>query len=150
MSHHQIEGVSQGHQEAFRVSHASTAYRCRYPHCSKASAGFGSESARSQHETCHFRHLYCNHEGCSYSRIGFDKDSSLVSHEQRHHAAKASLTIPPRIRGDGNFPSVASWQRLQIRFRDHSNLCTSNPLAGSSELKMRRLTIPQRAALASV
>jgi hypothetical protein len=103
--HDQVEGVPQDLHEAFRVSHVSTAYRCRYPHCPKASAGFASESARSQHETCHFRRLYCNYEGCSYSRIGFHKHSSLVSHKQRYHAAKASLMIPPRIRGGGNSSS---------------------------------------------
>jgi hypothetical protein len=103
--HDQVEGVPQDLHEAFRVSHVSTAYRCRYPHCPKASAGFASESARSQHEKCHFHRLYCNYEGCSYSRIGFDKHSSLVSHKQRYHAAKASLMIPPRIRGGGNSSS---------------------------------------------
>lgn len=103
--HDQVEGLPQDLHEAFRVSHVSTAYRCRYPHCSKASAGFASESARSQHETCHFRRVYCNYEGCSYSRIGFEKHSALVSHKQRYHVAKASVMIPPRIRSGDNFTS---------------------------------------------
>jgi hypothetical protein len=103
--HDQVEGVPQDLHESFRVSHVSTAYRCRYPHCPKASAGFASESARSQHEKCHFHRLYCNYEGCSYSRIGFDKHSSLVSHKQRYHTAKASLMTPPRIRSGGSSSS---------------------------------------------
>lgn len=102
----QVEGVPDHVHQAFRASHASTAYRCRYPHCSKASAGFATESARTQHETGHYRLLYCDVKGCSRSRMGFDKQSSLVSHKKKSHAAKDSLMIPPRIRGGGNSPSV--------------------------------------------
>ena len=98
LSHDRVEGVPEHILHAFRMSYASTAYRCRYPHCPKASAGFASEHSRSQHEASHFRRLYCEHESCSYSRIGFDKHSALASHRQRYHAAKASLMIPRRIR----------------------------------------------------
>jgi hypothetical protein len=98
-SQREVTGIPREALDAFQESYASTAFCCRYPYCSKSSAGFASRHLRTQHEIIHLQRVYCKEESCQYSRIGFAKKSALSSHIRKYHNGKEGLPIPPKVRG---------------------------------------------------
>jgi hypothetical protein len=98
LSHDVVEGVPEVVIKAFHKSHASSAYRCRFPNCQILSLGFASEQLRTQHETSHFRRLHCKVDTCPWSRIGFEKKNLLDKHTRTYHSEQGAFIVPPRIR----------------------------------------------------
>jgi hypothetical protein len=98
LSQNEVAGVPEVTLQAFQKSYASTAFRCRYPYCTKSSAGFASQQLRTQHEAGHFHRVYCKVESCQWSRIGFEKKSGLDSHTRKYHNERFTFPIPPKVR----------------------------------------------------
>src|SRR4051812_14630640 len=85
LAQHEVEGVQSAILRAFQESYASTAFRCRFPHCERLSLGFTTPELRIEHETVHVQRMYCQTIDCSYRRIGFAKRSALNAHTRKHH-----------------------------------------------------------------
>jgi hypothetical protein len=98
LSQQEVEGVSAAILQMFQESYGSTAFRCRYTNCTRASTGFASQQLRTQHETTHFQRVYCKVSTCSYSRVGFVNKSALHTHTKKYHAESTSMPVPPRLR----------------------------------------------------
>ncbi|KAH7085093.1 hypothetical protein BKA63DRAFT_10537 [Paraphoma chrysanthemicola] len=98
LAQHEVNGVAATTLRTFQASYASTAFRCRYPHCDRLSLGFASAELRLQHETLHMQRVYCQTVSCQYNRIGFAKRSALNAHTRKHHSLSAILHIPAKIR----------------------------------------------------
>jgi len=94
----EIAGVPKVTLEAFQRSYASTAFRCRFPNCSKSFAGFASPELRTQHEATHFRRVYCRVANCQWSEIGFKEKNGLDAHTRKHHNEKSVFSIPLKVR----------------------------------------------------
>ena len=98
LSEDEIAIIPRATLEAFRKSYASTAFRCRLPNCTKSSAGFPSSELRHQHETTHFRRVYCQVSVCQWSRIGFKTKIGLENHMRTYHSEVTKIPIPSKVR----------------------------------------------------
>jgi hypothetical protein len=99
LSQSEVAGISRAALATFQESYASTAFRCRYPYCTRASAGFASAPLRDQHEAAHFQRVYfCKEASCQYSRIGFAKKNKLILHTRDFHNESPTLPIPSKVR----------------------------------------------------
>jgi hypothetical protein len=98
LAQHEVPGLTPAVLRAFQESYASTAFRCRFPHCERLSLGFATAELRLEHETIHVRRLYCQTISCQYNRIGFAKRSALNAHIRKHHGQPNTLLIPARVR----------------------------------------------------
>lgn len=98
LSQDEVAGVPKVTLEAFQKSYASTAFRCRFPNCSRSSTGFPSSELRGQHETAHLRRLYCKVASCQWNRIGFRNKNGLDTHTRKCHGEKSTFSIPPKVR----------------------------------------------------
>ncbi|USP82247.1 hypothetical protein yc1106_09521 [Curvularia clavata] len=102
----EVEGISSTILRAFQDSYASTAFRCRFPHCNRLSSGFATAELRRKHETTHIQRVYCQTVSCQYSRIGFAKRSLLNAHMRTHHGQPNLLNIPKQIRQSATLNQV--------------------------------------------
>jgi hypothetical protein len=98
LSQSEVAGIPRAVLATFQESYASTAFRCRYPYCTRASAGFASLHLRAQHEEGHLQRVYCNETSCQYSRIGFAKKNGLNAHTRKFHKEITILPIPAKVR----------------------------------------------------
>ncbi|KAF2678067.1 hypothetical protein K458DRAFT_377432 [Lentithecium fluviatile CBS 122367] len=98
LSQDEVPGISRGTLEAFQKSYASTAFRCRFPNCSRSSTGFPSSELRGQHEAAHLCRVYCRVVLCQWSRIGFKNKNGLDTHMRKHHGENSTFSIPPKVR----------------------------------------------------
>ena len=98
LSQNEVTGVSRTTLEVFQKSYASTAFRCRFPNCSRPSTGFPSSELRTKHEATHLRRVYCGVILCEWNRIGFKNKSALDAHTRKHHGEKSTFLIPPKVR----------------------------------------------------
>lgn len=103
---------------AFQESYASTAYRCRFPDCSKPFAGFASSSLRAQHERLHFRRVYCHVEACRWNKIGFKNRSGLDAHLRKHHDEKSMFLVPSKVRRNQEQLEPSEPPAQQAQFAD--------------------------------
>jgi hypothetical protein len=71
----------------FRDTYGTSAFVCRYLHCSKATDGFDSLQQRDTHEAKHQRKFRCAHPFCAYFHSGFTTRSALKKHNQKYHGA---------------------------------------------------------------
>lgn len=94
-----VDGITASALLAFQESYASTAFRCRFPHCDRLSLGFATAESRLKHEAVHIQRLYCQTESCQYNRIGFANKSALNAHTRKHHSQSSTLLIPAKVRG---------------------------------------------------
>jgi hypothetical protein len=94
-----VDGITASALLAFQESYASTAFRCRFPHCDRLSLGFATAESRLKHEAVHIQRLYCQTESCQYNRIGFANKSALNAHTRKHHSQSNTLLIPAKVRG---------------------------------------------------
>ncbi|KAF2191711.1 hypothetical protein K469DRAFT_804454 [Zopfia rhizophila CBS 207.26] len=99
-----LTGISQRELEAFKHSHASSAFRCRYPSCSKAPQWFPSDEIRKRHEVLHQRLFFCKEPSCSWSRIGFQNSAGLQLHVRNFHSEHTTVPIPPKVRREQGLP----------------------------------------------
>jgi hypothetical protein len=98
LAQHEVPGITPAILRAFQKSYASTAFRCRFPHCERLSLGFPTAELRLEHETIHVQRLYCQIASCQYNRIGFGKRSALNAHTRKHHGQSNTLLIPAKVR----------------------------------------------------
>jgi hypothetical protein len=95
----EVEGITTSTLLAFQESYASSAFRCRFPHCDRVSLGFATAESRLKHEAVHIQRVYCQTESCQYNRIGFANKSALNVHTRKHHSQSNTLLIPAKVRG---------------------------------------------------
>ncbi len=69
----------------FRETFGSSAFICRYTHCSRATEGFDSAKRRDDHEAAHQRKYRCGHISCLSYLTGFSTRSALNQHNDRYH-----------------------------------------------------------------
>ena len=93
-----VQGIAPATLRAFQASYASTAFRCRFPHCERLSSGFATAQLRLEHETVHVQRVYCQTVSCQYNRIGFGKRTALNAHTRRYHGQTNVLLIPAKVR----------------------------------------------------
>jgi hypothetical protein len=98
LSQSEVAGIPRAVLATFHESYASTAFRCRYPYCTRASAGFPSVHLRVQHEDGHLQRVYCKEKSCQYSRLGFAKKTGLNAHTRKFHNENTILPIPAKVR----------------------------------------------------
>ena len=98
LAQHQVHGIAPATLQAFQESYASTAFRCRFPHCERLSSGFATAQLRLEHEVVHAQRVYCQTVSCQYNRIGFGKRSALNAHMRKHHSQSNVLLIPAKVR----------------------------------------------------
>jgi hypothetical protein len=98
LAQHEVPGITPTILRAFQKSYASTAFRCRFPHCERLSLGFATAELRAEHETIHIQRLYCQTISCQYNRIGFGKRSALNAHTRKHHGQSNVPLIPAKLR----------------------------------------------------
>jgi len=98
LAQREVQGITPTTLRAFQESYASTAFRCRFPHCERLSSGFATAQLRLEHETAHVQRVYCQTVSCQYHRIGFVKRSALSAHMRKHHGQSNVLLIPAKIR----------------------------------------------------
>lgn len=94
----EMEGISPTVLRSFQESYASTAFRCRFPHCDRQSLGFATAELRTKHETVHVQRMYCQASSCPYARIGFANKSALNTHTRKHHGQLYLSLIPAKVR----------------------------------------------------
>jgi hypothetical protein len=95
----EVDGITPSTLLAFQESYASTAFRCRFPHCDRLSLGFATSESRLKHEAVHIQRVYCQTESCQYNRIGFANKSALNAHTRKHHNKSNTLLIPAKVKG---------------------------------------------------
>jgi hypothetical protein len=98
LAQHEVAGIAPAILQAFQQSYASTAFRCRFPHCDRLSLGFATAELRLEHENVHIRRVYCQTVPCQYSRIGFATRNALNAHTRKHHSQSDVLLIPAKVR----------------------------------------------------
>lgn len=98
LAQREVQGITPATLRAFQESYASTAFRCRFPHCERLSSGFATAQLRLEHETVHVQRVYCQTVSCQYHRIGFGKRSALSAHTRKHHSQSNVLLIPAKVR----------------------------------------------------
>jgi len=98
LAQHEVQGIAPATLRAFQESYASTAFRCRFPHCERLSQGFATEQLRLEHENVHIQRVYCQTPSCPYYRIGFGKRTALNAHTRKHHGQSSILLIPAKLR----------------------------------------------------
>ena len=126
LAQHEVQGIAPATLRAFQESYASTAFRCRFPHCERLSSGFATAQLRIEHETIHVQRVYCQTVSCQYNRIGFGKRTALNAHTRKHHGQSSILLIPAKVRRttdaeskleerhqDSQYPFIHPYQGLQ-------------------------------------
>jgi hypothetical protein len=98
LARQEVEGISPTILRAFQESYASTAFRCRFPHCDRLSLGFATAELRLEHEAVHVQRVYCQTSSCPYARIGFATKSALNAHTRKHHSQSYISLIPAKVR----------------------------------------------------
>jgi hypothetical protein len=98
LARQEVEGISPIILRAFQESYASTAFRCRFPHCDRLSLGFATAELRLEHEAVHVQRVYCQTSSCPYNRIGFATKSALNAHTRKHHSQSYISLIPAKVR----------------------------------------------------
>jgi hypothetical protein len=98
LARQEVEGISPTILRAFQESYASTAFRCRFPHCDRLSLGFATAELRLEHEAVHVQRVYCQTSSCPYARIGFATKSALNAHTRKHHSRSYTSLIPAKVR----------------------------------------------------
>jgi hypothetical protein len=117
LTQHEVPGITPAVLRAFQESYASTAFRCRFPHCERLSLGFPTAELRLEHETIHVQRLYCQIASCQYNRIGFGKRSALNAHTRKHHGKSNVLLIPAKVRC-----TLDAETEVEARARDSQNV----------------------------
>ncbi|KAL9093837.1 MAG: hypothetical protein Q9165_003760 [Trypethelium subeluteriae] len=97
----EVSGLTQPTLDTFKRLYASSAFRCRYPSCPDAPAGFATDELRTQHEATHLRRIFCTLAGCAYNRIGFTSRKGLSTH-MRSHNDEGKIPIPSKVRRIAN------------------------------------------------
>ncbi|GAW23033.1 hypothetical protein ANO14919_125810 [Xylariales sp. No.14919] len=77
-------GVSPKELEEFKINFRTSAYTCRFASCPRATLGFESKEAFTEHEKAHLRRWACTVSGCQYPP--FDSAKSLQAHSRTHHS----------------------------------------------------------------
>ncbi|KAK4183141.1 hypothetical protein QBC35DRAFT_478452 [Podospora australis] len=81
----------------FVKQYSQCSYACRFSPCTRALAGFPSETLSVTHERLHVRKLFCVHNDCPRGRIGFQNQRGLDAHTKEYHE-KGGVLVPPRVR----------------------------------------------------
>ena len=69
--------------ERFKLQFYDTLYTCRLATCSRATMGFKSKKALSEHETSHLHKFFCTAAGCQYPP--FKTATELKRHTSKYH-----------------------------------------------------------------
>lgn len=88
----QSASISEKELQQFRDTYRDSAFTCRYPHCERASDGFGSHPERDKHEGQHRRDYRCYTPACAYSELGFATRAQLNRHNRKYHTQGYSET----------------------------------------------------------
>ncbi|CAN9168468.1 unnamed protein product [Alternaria alternata] len=97
LAQRELEGISLPILRAFQESYASTAFRCRYPHCDRLSLGFATTETRQEHENTHMQRVYCQKLFCQWSRIGFKNKAAFKTHTRKDHGESKIVLIPEEL-----------------------------------------------------
>ncbi|KAI0413197.1 hypothetical protein F5X98DRAFT_352630 [Xylaria grammica] len=77
-------GVSPKELEEFKINFRTSAYTCRFASCPRATLGFETKDAFTEHEKAHLRRWACTVAGCQFPP--FDSAKSLQAHSRTHHS----------------------------------------------------------------
>jgi hypothetical protein len=86
---HSFPGISPENFKAFKMTHALSAYTCRFSGCVWATVGYKSDQLRCEHEQKHTQKLRCAVPDCRYD-IPFTSAKALKNHHNKHHAPPSS------------------------------------------------------------
>jgi hypothetical protein len=124
----------------FRDTYGTSAFVCRYLHCSKATDGFDSLQQRDTHEAKHQRKFRCAHPFCAYFHSGFTTRSALKKHNQKYHGAvedrgtlAQAIIVLKQRNAPRTRPSV-NVQNLTVEKSDQT-VPNQNPNAGYIKLQ---------------
>lgn len=112
LSADEVSGLSKATLSAFKRTHLSTAFKCRFGGCYQSSQGFEMAEKRDHHERItHMRRIPCPHAECPYSSLGFTATNAMRKHLNDYHIVPERPTIPQSIR---RRETEASSQRPRI------------------------------------
>ena len=86
--------VSKQEMDGFLVRYATSAYACRWKHCSRFNLGFSNSADRDKHEELHKQQFCCPETGCDFAENGFTSRTALKTHLKRYHTQHSAIPIP--------------------------------------------------------